>query len=178
LTLTVPDAQNYVGQPQSGQSEEQERKEAKRRRGEMRQKTSITQRMGDRTPRAEVSTLFPVPPMSPLLPPLCPAASTQTGTPFWTHHPVTHSKQKIGVESERNSIPAALTISASRSRESESRFLMTRRRLEMGLSCGESIPYIFLIDIFRSVAFRPLHSRLAGIPMLNWPPIRCLPAEN
>ncbi len=36
--------------------------------------------------------------------------STQTGTPRWTHHPVTHSKQTTGVEPARNSIPTPSTL--------------------------------------------------------------------
>jgi hypothetical protein len=36
--------------------------------------------------------------------------STQTGTPRWTHHHVTSSKQRTGVETARNFIPAPSTI--------------------------------------------------------------------
>jgi hypothetical protein len=36
---------------------------------------------------------------------LCHDPSTQPGTPRWTHHPVTHSKQSVGVEAARNFIP-------------------------------------------------------------------------
>ena len=36
--------------------------------------------------------------------------STQPGTPQWTHHLVTRSKQRIGVEATRNFIPTPSTL--------------------------------------------------------------------
>ncbi len=92
---------------QSGQAKMQERMTQKR---EMRQSMQMKQRMARRSPRAPAPAPFPVLPAPVLLSLSCYDPSTQTGTPRWTHHPVTYSKQTTGVEPARNFIPAPSTL--------------------------------------------------------------------
>jgi hypothetical protein len=108
LILTFVDpALKLVRAPATGTKQTQGRGETGTRGREMRQTVHMRQRVGRRTPRAAMPGLFPV---LPLLPLLCFDPSTQPGTPRWTHHHVTPSKQRTGVEPARNFIPTPSTL--------------------------------------------------------------------
>jgi hypothetical protein len=111
LILTFSDsALNLSCARSPGNAKMQGRNQAGKQGREMRQRMQMTQRMGRRTPRAAGPGLFPALPMPLFGPSLDHDPSTQPGTPRWTHHPVTRSKQSVGVEAARNSIPTRRTI--------------------------------------------------------------------
>jgi hypothetical protein len=122
IDLRYPRAQNYVSAHSPGKAKMQGRKEAK---SQMRQGMP---RMRRRVPDGAVPGPFPVLPVPPRL---RHDPSTQPGTPRWTHHHVSRSKQSIGVEAARNFIPAPSILAVLRPHEPGSRFLIDTRAIRI-----------------------------------------------
>jgi hypothetical protein len=142
----------------------QGRNEAGKHGRETRHRMQMTQRMGRRTPRAAAPARFPVLPVPAFRPTLDHDPSTQPGTPRWTHHPVTRSKQSVGVEAARNFIPTPSTAPGAnlprRHRDTEARvdrLLLASswdrltRHCEQGRICHNSLKTITHCKVYPSL---------------------------